>query len=504
LIGKSRTGLRVTLASAVALGFALFGACQTPTSVTFALRTDIDCATTKPPRTLAHVLFGNGGNLESKDSLEQPSSTKECVTAAAGKLEAIGTVVALPSDDESAKLAMIAVLGVDRATGSCGITPDDEGDIWGGCIVARRQLSFIEGEALTVDVPLYFDCVGVPCDQVSTCVPGRGCVSSEVDSTECIEASCGEEGLGTGSSSSAAATTGASSSEASSNVSSSEASSSVSSSNASSSEASSSDASSSDASSSVSSAGGDGGGPTSSGGGGSGGIAQGTGGEGAASQGGGGFRPGASGSTTSGDGGFGVGGDPSTASSSSSGGGGTTNSSASSSASSSSGGGGTTNSSASVSSSGGGVGGGQGLECSDDAQCGSNNCEQGICCDRECTGCEACRAVLTNGVDGVCSNVVADLDPNGACFGPCATCEGDGTCTPLICSCGNDDTVCDECTPEGLISQGFCDSNSMFCSSGGPVVVCNGNFRCVDDACLTDCTNDWECVFGSCSMGSCQ
>jgi len=87
---------------------------------------------------------------------------------------------------------MRVLLGVGRKTSDCGLVPGADGDPWSGCLVARRRLTFISGEALRVLVPLYLDCVGIPCNEVSTCVPGRGCVSADVDPETCTGVGCDE------------------------------------------------------------------------------------------------------------------------------------------------------------------------------------------------------------------------------------------------------------------------------------------------------------------------
>jgi len=67
-----------------------------------------------------------------------------------------------------------------------------------------------------------------------------------------------------------------------------------------------------------------------------------------------------------------------------------------------------------------------GTSCSRPGQCVSGYCIDGFCCDRACTGtCEACKAAWNGGVDGVCSFVTANTDPDNECTHEC---DGSGNC----------------------------------------------------------------------------
>lgn len=189
-----------------AVALAVGSACRTPTSITFAFSTDVDCASAASPPLVAVVIAGDV-NLEGTN--DAPSSTKTCeVAPSAGELASIGQVVAVPSSEEASSVTMRVVMGLGRSSEGCGIEPGLDGDPWSGCLVARRRLAFLPNESLTVEVPLHADCVGVPCDAVSTCVPDRGCVSAEVDPETCVGGGCDEQQLQPSVASSAAATTG--------------------------------------------------------------------------------------------------------------------------------------------------------------------------------------------------------------------------------------------------------------------------------------------------------
>ncbi len=203
-MGRMKAGLALGAATAVAVALS----CQTPTSMTVAVSTDVLCQELAL-KSAANLIVGNPenivGNLEA-------ASTKMCDTDGP-----IGEVVLLPKEDESAEVAFKVVLGVGRSSDDCGrVDTGEPGGVWAGCIIARRRLSFLEGEALVVDVPLYEDCIGVPCDEggssklFTTCVKGGRCVPAELDPDDCV-VNCGEDALGgavTSASASVAASTG--------------------------------------------------------------------------------------------------------------------------------------------------------------------------------------------------------------------------------------------------------------------------------------------------------
>ena len=68
-----------------------------------------------------------------------------------------------------------------------------------------------------------------------------------------------------------------------------------------------------------------------------------------------------------------------------------------------------------------------GKPCDQNAQCASNVCSNGVCCDRACT--TACFACNLAGTAGTCSPVPAGEDPGNHCTqADVATCGQDGTC----------------------------------------------------------------------------
>ena len=150
-----------------------------------------------------------------------------------------------------------------------------------------------------------------------------------------------------------------------------------------------------------------------------------------------------------------------------------------------------------------------GSPCVRNAQCKTDACADGVCCDRACTGpCEACTATRKgSGTDGTCSNVAAGTDPRDRCAadsspGSCASdgmCDGSGTCrlyrlkgTP----CGV--TACTSGTVAGKTCSGAgtCDTAATPCAP----------YRCdaSGTACATSCTANADCDGAYCSSkGTC-
>ena len=96
--------------------------------------------------------------------------------------------------------------------------------------------------------------------------------------------------------------------------------------------------------------------------------------------------------------------------------------------------------------SGSGSGSGGGLQngsvCSDDAQCASQHCADGVCCNMACT--ETCKTCNLMGSVGSCINVPAYADDENAmtmCSGTTQSCDGQGICRREIgqpCATKND------------------------------------------------------------------
>lgn len=166
-----------------------------------------------------------------------------------------------------------------------------------------------------------------------------------------------------------------------------------------------------------------------------------------------------------------------------------------------------------------------GVACTDNAQCGSGFCVDGVCCNSACDGiCRSCLASESGGVDGQCTFVAAGdeivlTDPSYEDCPGVQTCDGNGACFAKAAgeSCGGDD----EC------GSGFC-TDGVCCGSrcGGTCEECNSGGACVDvtsgpdpgtctSGCFADgtcdgkqigevCADPGECASGICAGGTCR
>jgi len=131
-----------------------------------------------------------------------------------------------------------------------------------------------------------------------------------------------------------------------------------------------------------------------------------------------------------------------------------------------------------------------GAACTSGAQCKTNNCVDGVCCDTACTGkCQACSAAKKgSGVSGTCEAVAADSDPDNDCApgtDPCGlpgTCDGLGACRLYAKSgtvCGTTSCVDGKVTGKVCNGAGACgDATGVSC----------GAYACMTTACATSCT----------------
>lgn len=92
----------------------------------------------------------------------------------------IGTLVVTPhsssSLDRNARIGIRVVAGVNGVTAS---SCDEPGDVKADCIIARREISFVEGSNVPYTITLDGDCLGITCDKEGeTCTKGK-CASVE-------------------------------------------------------------------------------------------------------------------------------------------------------------------------------------------------------------------------------------------------------------------------------------------------------------------------------------
>jgi hypothetical protein len=147
-----------------------------------------------------------------------------------------------------------------------------------------------------------------------------------------------------------------------------------------------------------------------------------------------------------------------------------------------------------------------GSPCSNNNECWSSKCIDGVCCNVACGGiCQACTAAKKGGgADGTCGSIGAGLDPDNECAG---TCNGLGACSKssILLGLGGDCSLASECVSgfcvDGVCCNSACTSTCNACSTvkkgGGADGTC-GNVGAGTDP-------DNECSLGSCNgSGACN
>jgi hypothetical protein len=163
--------------SSVAL-LALLCGCQEPTQITIEVSTDVDCGLDIN----TGINVGALGEIDGKP----PGSTKSACESS-GR---IGSLVAVPDGSGPDEVGFRIVTSVGVPLSECE-TPT-EGD---SCIVSRRALGYLDNKKLLVPVVQRDACIGVPCDEKTTCVRGD-CVDASIDPNLCLDADgCGEDEL---------------------------------------------------------------------------------------------------------------------------------------------------------------------------------------------------------------------------------------------------------------------------------------------------------------------
>ncbi|MEZ4307003.1 MAG: hypothetical protein R3F14_03000 [Polyangiaceae bacterium] len=167
--------------------------------------------------------------------------------------------------------------------------------------------------------------------------------------------------------------------------------------------------------------------------------------------------------------------------------------------------------------------------CAAAADCITNFCADGVCCNTSCTGtCQACTmAKKGSGPDGTCGNIAVGTDPDAECFGAIA-CNGSGACALL--ANGSACVLNAECQStfcvDGYCCNTSCTSLCQACSAAkknsgangtcgniaagtdpdsecAGATLCSGSASCSLFATGTPCTLDGECQSGSCADGVC-
>jgi len=151
--------------------------CLAPTEVTLVLTTDIPCGAQHG----TSIAVGDADDIAASAPV---TVTRDCTLMDAdggfddaGALTvpaSIGSVVVVPSGSRSASFTVQIVTAVDPVVqpGDCA-APEYQ-----GCIVARRQLSFIAHTPLTLPIEMTLDCLNVLCSATETCYHAQ-CVTAD-------------------------------------------------------------------------------------------------------------------------------------------------------------------------------------------------------------------------------------------------------------------------------------------------------------------------------------
>ncbi|MBI4703902.1 MAG: hypothetical protein HY744_22565 [Deltaproteobacteria bacterium] len=108
--------------------------------------------------------------------------------------------------------------------------------------------------------------------------------------------------------------------------------------------------------------------------------------------------------------------------------------------------------------------------CQGPGECASGFCVDGYCCGSSCKGlCEACSKALSGGVDGTCSLIPAESDPQDECPGV-EKCSGQGTCTK---SATGEDNCPGQLYQLSVPTSLSLDGNTAYATDGG-AVKCGG------------------------------
>jgi hypothetical protein len=145
---------------------ALLLACRQPTEIEFDVTTDVACSRVSSTAIAVGPLDADGGPFTARSTMCSGSS--------------LGSLVVVPGSSGDATVRVV--------TGLDGMTPDAcvQSNYSGGCIVARRSVSFTPHQKMTVPVLMEASCRDVPCASDTTCVGG---VCAPIHGA-CTSASC--------------------------------------------------------------------------------------------------------------------------------------------------------------------------------------------------------------------------------------------------------------------------------------------------------------------------
>lgn len=146
-------------------------ACREPTEVRVELDTDAKCSDVIGTTITT-------GELEGLELRPPATATSKC-DIATGR---IGSLVIIPEAEKDGDFAIRIVTGFYKTPEECV----EDGYV-GGCIVARRALSFIPHTPIELPITLEAACIDVPCEATQTCRRGT-CVDAHLpDPTHCTD-----------------------------------------------------------------------------------------------------------------------------------------------------------------------------------------------------------------------------------------------------------------------------------------------------------------------------
>jgi hypothetical protein len=136
-----------------------------------------------------------------------------------------------------------------------------------------------------------------------------------------------------------------------------------------------------------------------------------------------------------------------------------------------------------------------GASCAGNSDCAAGTCLDAICCDKPCSGCNACKQTFTGKADGICAPVALGLNPHSTCVdetkasqcGNDGTCDGAGACHKVGTS--------HVCTPASCASGSFTPAST--CDGLGACTTVKatdcGALQCNTTGCLKTCTSQADC-----------
>jgi hypothetical protein len=160
-----------------------------------------------------------------------------------------------------------------------------------------------------------------------------------------------------------------------------------------------------------------------------------------------------------------------------------------------------------------------GQTCNGNSECLSDICVNGYCCNSTCAlNCYSCQL---SGSEGTCTIVPSGNDPDPDCSSG-QLCDGSGGCKRADGQgCNNDGQCLSDSCVDGVCCNSDCNAECYSCQVAGSVGTCTvvgqgddpdpdclSNERCDGSgSCLLvdgqSCTNDGQCVSGSCADGYC-